>query len=62
LPEGAQVRCGSWVAHPITLAGVATLLTNALPIAAGTIVLNEAVPWEELGVTSELSPVTSSRR
>jgi hypothetical protein len=35
---------------------VATLLTNALPIAAGTIVLNEAVPWEELGATSEASP------
>jgi hypothetical protein len=36
-------------------AGVATLLTNALPIAAGTIVLNETVPWEEHGATSEPS-------
>jgi hypothetical protein len=35
---------------------VATLLTNALPIAAGTIVLNEAVPGRELGAASEPSP------
>lgn len=28
----------------LTVAGLATLLTNALPIAAGTVVLNEAVP------------------
>ena len=28
----------------LTVAGIATLLTNALPIAAGTVVLNEPVP------------------
>jgi hypothetical protein len=28
----------------LTVAGLATLLTNALPIAAGTIVLGEVVP------------------
>ena len=33
----------------LTVAGLATLLTNALPIAAGTIVLNEPVPSGVLG-------------
>ncbi len=33
----------------LTVAGLATLLTNALPIAAGTIVLNEPVPAGILG-------------
>jgi hypothetical protein len=33
----------------LTVAGLATLLTNALPIAAGTIVLNEPVPPGILG-------------
>jgi hypothetical protein len=34
----------------LTVAGLATLLTNALPIAAGTIVLHEPVPGGGLGV------------
>jgi hypothetical protein len=33
----------------LTVAGLATLLTNALPIAAGTIVLGEPVPSGALG-------------
>ena len=33
----------------LTVAGVATLLTNALPIAAGPIVLGEPVPSGWLG-------------
>jgi hypothetical protein len=33
----------------LTVAGVATLLTNAVPIAAGTLVLNEPVPSGLLG-------------
>jgi hypothetical protein len=34
----------------LTVAGLATLLTNALPIAAGTVVLSESVPSGALGV------------
>jgi hypothetical protein len=33
----------------LTVAGLATLLTNALPIAAGTIVLDEPVPAGAFG-------------
>jgi hypothetical protein len=33
----------------LTVAGVATLLTNAVPIAAGTVVLNEPIPSGVLG-------------
>jgi hypothetical protein len=33
----------------LTVAGLATLLTNALPIAAGTVVLGEPVPSGALG-------------
>jgi hypothetical protein len=33
----------------LTVAGLATLLTNALPIAAGTVVLHEPVPSGALG-------------
>ena len=39
----------------LTVAGVATLLTNALPIAAGTIVLGEPVPNGALGVARVLA-------
>lgn len=39
----------------LTVAGVATLLTNALPIAAGTIVLGEPVPGGALGVARVLA-------
>jgi hypothetical protein len=39
----------------LTVAGLATLLTNALPIAAGTIVLGEHVPAGVLGVVRILA-------
>lgn len=39
----------------LTVAGLATLCTNALPILAGTIVLNEAVPSGTLGVARVLA-------
>lgn len=39
----------------LTVAGLATLLTNALPIAAGTIVLHEPVPSGTLGVLRVLA-------
>ena len=39
----------------LTVAGIATLLTNALPIAAGTIVLGEPVPSGAFGVLRVLA-------
>jgi hypothetical protein len=39
----------------LTVAGLATLLTNALPIAAGTVVLSEPVPSGFLGVLRVLA-------
>ncbi len=39
----------------LTVAGLATLLTNAVPIAAGTIVLNEPVPSGAWGVLRVLA-------
>ena len=39
----------------LTVAGIATLITNALPIAAGTVLLHEAVPTGALGVLRVLS-------
>ena len=39
----------------LTVAGIATLLTNALPIAAGTIVLGEPVPSGVFGVLRVLA-------
>jgi hypothetical protein len=41
----------------LTVAGLATLFTNALPIAAGTIVLQEPVPSGALGVVRVLAYV-----
>jgi hypothetical protein len=41
----------------LTVAGLATLCTNALPIAAGTIVLDEPVPSGALGVVRVLAYV-----
>ncbi|MFZ0090498.1 MAG: hypothetical protein WAL63_13375 [Solirubrobacteraceae bacterium] len=41
----------------LTVAGLATLCTNALPIAAGTIVLNEPVPSGALGAVRVLAYV-----
>ncbi len=42
----------------LTVAGLATLLTNALPIAAGTIILHEPVPAGALGALRVLAFVT----
>ncbi len=39
----------------LTVAGIATLLTNALPIAAGTVVLDEPVPGGASGATRVLA-------
>jgi hypothetical protein len=44
------LQLGYQAGGALTVAGVATLLTNALPIAAGAIVLGEPVPAGALGV------------
>jgi hypothetical protein len=38
------LQLGYQQSSALTVAGIATLLTNALPIAAGTVVLDEPVP------------------
>jgi hypothetical protein len=43
------LQLGYQLGGALTVAGVATLFTNALPIAAGTIVLDEPVPSGALG-------------
>jgi hypothetical protein len=45
----ALLQIGYQAGAALTVAGLATLLTNALPIAAGTIVLHEAIPGGGLG-------------
>jgi hypothetical protein len=45
----ALLQLGYQAGGALTVAGLATLLTNALPIAAGTIVLQEPVPSGALG-------------
>lgn len=45
----ALLQIGYQAGGALTVAGLATLLTNALPIAAGTIVLGEPVPGGALG-------------
>jgi hypothetical protein len=45
----ALLQLGYQAGGALTVAGLATLLTNALPIAAGTIVLDEGVPSGVLG-------------
>jgi hypothetical protein len=45
----ALLQLGYQAGGALTVAGIATLLTNALPIAAGTIVLDEPVPSGLLG-------------
>jgi hypothetical protein len=45
----ALLQAGYQAGTALTVAGIATLLTNAVPIAAGTIVLNEPVPSGVLG-------------
>jgi hypothetical protein len=46
----ALLQIGYQAGAALTVAGLATLLTNALPIAAGTVVLDESVPHGALGV------------
>jgi len=45
----AVIQIGYQSGGALTVAGLATLLTNAVPIAAGTIVLDEPVPGGVLG-------------
>src|SRR5262249_46992503 len=45
----ALVQTGYQAGAALTVAGLATLLTNAVPIAAGTIILHEPVPGGVLG-------------
>jgi hypothetical protein len=45
----ALLQVGYQSGSALAVAGIATLLTNAIPIAAGTIVLNEPVPSGALG-------------
>ncbi|MBV8432480.1 MAG: hypothetical protein JO244_15045 [Solirubrobacterales bacterium] len=51
------LQMGYQRASALTVAGLATLLTNALPIAAGTIVLKEPVPSGALGAARLLAYV-----
>ena len=49
------LQIGYQAGGAITVAGLATLMTNALPIAAGTLVLEEGVPNGFLGVLRGLA-------
>lgn len=51
----ALLQIGYQAGGALTVAGLATLLTNALPIAAGTIVLDEPVPGGALGALRVLA-------
>jgi len=51
----ALLQLGYQAGGALTVAGLATLLTNALPIAAGTIVLEERVPSGAFGVLRVLA-------
>ena len=44
------LQLGYQAGRALTVAGLATLVTNALPIAAGTVVLDEPLPGGALGV------------
>jgi hypothetical protein len=49
------LQIGYQAGGALTVAGLATLLTNALPITAGTVILNEPVPGGALGVLRGLA-------
>jgi hypothetical protein len=49
------LQIGYQAGGALTVAGLATLLTNALPITAGTVILNEPVPAGALGVLRGLA-------
>jgi hypothetical protein len=51
----ALLQRGYQAGDAVTVAGIATLLTNALPIAAGSIVLHEPVPSGAFGVVRVLA-------
>lgn len=51
----ALLQLGYQHGGALTVAGLATLLTNALPIAAGTVVLGEPLPTGALGVVRVLA-------
>ena len=51
----ALLQVGYQAGGALTVAGLATLLTNALPIAAGTVVLDEPVPSGALGALRVLA-------
>jgi hypothetical protein len=51
----ALLQVGYQAGGALTVAGLATLLTNAAPIAAGTIVLDEPVPGGALGALRVLA-------
>lgn len=51
----AFLQLGYQAGGALTVAGLATLLTNAVPIAAGTIVLDEPVPAGAFGVLRVLA-------
>ena len=51
----ALLQIGYQAGGALTVAGLATLFTNALPIAAGTVVLDEPVPGGALGVLRVLA-------
>lgn len=51
----ALLQIGYQAGAALTVAGLATLLTNALPIAAGTVVLDEPLPSGALGVVRVLA-------
>jgi hypothetical protein len=50
-----MLQLGYQAGAALTVAGLATLLTNVLPIAAGTVVLEEPVPSGALGVARVLA-------
>jgi hypothetical protein len=45
----ALLQVGYQARAALTVAGLATLITNALPIAAGTVILDEPLPTGTLG-------------
>jgi drug/metabolite transporter (DMT)-like permease len=51
----ALLQIGYQAGAALTVAGLATLVTNALPIAAGTVILDEPLPRGALGVVRALA-------
>jgi len=51
----ALLQIGYQAGAALTVAGLATLVTNALPIAAGTVILDEPLPHGVLGVVRALA-------